>query len=530
MARRERTRLQSRQRNAADDAVVALHRYAQHRASQRNCEQRRIVIGVQPEIRNHLHFARQQHPRPCGRASRPLRRLAQPCDEFRLGLIVRNRSDPERLALLKVEDAQIRRRQFGRAKRQRVEHRLEIERRAANHLQHIRRRRLLRQRLFQIARSPLHLLEQPRILDGDHGLIGEGLDQIDDALRVDSGLRLRHHDDADEIVAALHWHAKRGAVLHGAAQIFGIIGIAKQIGDVLDFACQGDARGDRASAGGLRVGAHIGVEVIAPLALRKGVVVHGAVAPVPDRPICRAAQRDRRIDQRVQHRLRVEGRAIDRLQHIGGRRLLGEGFPRLAEPPCVLDGDDGLIGEGAEGGDLIFGERLPGPTRDDQRTDSALARDHRRIERRQAAVSYYSRAFVLRQACDLGEIGDMDRAPLGDRPAGGASRQRRGVRPPVALGEAASGCALHHVALDQIDRRAIGAEQALTGVQNGVEHRRGVRAGAADDAQHLSRRRLFASRRLEFAAQRIPFRRRLHILAKIVQGVLNPLSRARLHG
>ena len=43
----------------------------------------------------------------------------------------------------------------------------------------------------------LHLLEQPRVLDGDHRLVGEGLDQLD--LLVGEGLRLsgRTDDDAD---------------------------------------------------------------------------------------------------------------------------------------------------------------------------------------------------------------------------------------------------------------------------------------------------------------------------------------------
>ena len=31
----------------------------------------------------------------------------------------------------------------------------------------------------QLARARLHLLEQPRVLDGDDGLVGEGLEQLD---------------------------------------------------------------------------------------------------------------------------------------------------------------------------------------------------------------------------------------------------------------------------------------------------------------------------------------------------------------
>ena len=40
-------------------------------------------------------------------------------------------------------------------------------------------RGLLLQRLGQLAVARLHLLEQPHVLDGDHRLVGEGLEQLD---------------------------------------------------------------------------------------------------------------------------------------------------------------------------------------------------------------------------------------------------------------------------------------------------------------------------------------------------------------
>ena len=40
----------------------------------------------------------------------------------------------------------------------------------------------------------------------------------------------------------------------------------------------------------------------------------------------RLAKPGRRFDQRVQHRLQVEGRAADYFQHVGGGSLLLEGF------------------------------------------------------------------------------------------------------------------------------------------------------------------------------------------------------------
>ena len=60
-----------------------------------------------------------------------------------------------------------------------VEDRLHFGWRTADNIEHLARRSLLLQRFLQLARSRLHLLEQPRVLDGDHGLVGEGLEQID---------------------------------------------------------------------------------------------------------------------------------------------------------------------------------------------------------------------------------------------------------------------------------------------------------------------------------------------------------------
>ena len=46
-------------------------------------------------------------------------------------------------------------------------------------LQHLGGRGLLLQRLGQVARARLHLVEQPHVLDRDHRLVGEGGDQLD---------------------------------------------------------------------------------------------------------------------------------------------------------------------------------------------------------------------------------------------------------------------------------------------------------------------------------------------------------------
>ena len=60
-----------------------------------------------------------------------------------------------------------------------LEHRLQLARRARDHAQHLGGRGLLLQRLGQLARARLHLVEQPHVLDRDHRLVGEGGHQLD---------------------------------------------------------------------------------------------------------------------------------------------------------------------------------------------------------------------------------------------------------------------------------------------------------------------------------------------------------------
>ena len=62
-----------------------------------------------------------------------------------------------------------------------IQHRLNIRRRAGDNTQDFTRRCLLLQRF-------LEFLEQPHILDGDHGLVGEGFQQLD--LRRGEGAHL----------------------------------------------------------------------------------------------------------------------------------------------------------------------------------------------------------------------------------------------------------------------------------------------------------------------------------------------------
>ena len=64
-----------------------------------------------------------------------------------------------------------------------------VGRRAADDIEHFRNRGLVFERLRQFLRPRLLGLEQARVLDGDDGLVGEGLDEGDLARREWAGAR-----------------------------------------------------------------------------------------------------------------------------------------------------------------------------------------------------------------------------------------------------------------------------------------------------------------------------------------------------
>src|SRR5262249_1115515 len=86
----------------------------------------------------------------------------------------------------------------------------QFARRAGNDSQHLRGRGLLLQRLAQIVRTLAQLVEQAAVLDGDDGLGGEVLDQLD--LLVGEGANLLAVNDnaAHQLLLSQHRYGKYG--------------------------------------------------------------------------------------------------------------------------------------------------------------------------------------------------------------------------------------------------------------------------------------------------------------------------------
>ena len=78
-----------------------------------------------------------------------------------------------------------------------LEDRPDIGRRGSDNLEDIAAAGLISQRLAEIARARLYLVEQLHIADGDHGLVGKGLQQLDVMGRECAGLLAGDADQSD---------------------------------------------------------------------------------------------------------------------------------------------------------------------------------------------------------------------------------------------------------------------------------------------------------------------------------------------
>src|SRR6516164_6390533 len=70
-----------------------------------------------------------------------------------------------------------------------------------------------------------------------------------------------------------------------------------------------------------------------------------------------AAEARRRLHQRLEHRLEVDGGAADDLEYVSGRGLLLQGLARLGNQPGILHRDDRRGCEIFKQRDLFVGER-----------------------------------------------------------------------------------------------------------------------------------------------------------------------------
>jgi hypothetical protein len=104
------------------------------------------------------------------------------------------------------QHARVRPHQSNDAGHNRVEHRLDIRLRAADDAQNVAGGGLRLQRRGQLAIARLEFSEEADVLDGDDGLVGEGLEQFDFAFVVGLHVRSRDSDRPNYRTISSHGH------------------------------------------------------------------------------------------------------------------------------------------------------------------------------------------------------------------------------------------------------------------------------------------------------------------------------------
>ena len=162
-------------------------------------------------------------------------------------------------------------------------------------------------------------------------------------------------------------------------------------------------------------------------AVTRGQVMDAALTAENECTFGRAQAR-RRLHERVEHGLQVEGRAADDLEHVGGRGLLLQRFTQvfrarlhLFEQPHVLDRDDSLVGEGLKQLDMMVGKRAGLCARDADLPDRhAIAHQGRK---QHAAITAQTR-YIANAGFKFG-IDDLRGLALADQ----FKRRKFGKRP-----------------------------------------------------------------------------------------------------
>src|SRR5215813_3364204 len=95
-------------------------------------------------------------------------------------------------------------------------------------------------RLREFACACLHLVEQAHVLDGDDGLVGKGLDQLDLLVAERPKYRSEKNEGSTKFVAPKHRHAEHRPQWEDVLRAEGIFGISSHICDMDGAALQSD--------------------------------------------------------------------------------------------------------------------------------------------------------------------------------------------------------------------------------------------------------------------------------------------------
>src|SRR5262245_46616008 len=165
-------------------------------------------------------------------------RTERPGPRFNVsGRHVVERHSAKTVSVIQIEHAELGSADACRALQHGFEYRFEVSRRGGNDLQDIGRRSLPLERLTQIIGALAQLVKQARVLDGDDGLRGEVLDQLDLLLAERAYLLAVDADHADQFVVLEHRDDEESAnsgLFNPRDHERITIGIGFQLPDVVD--------------------------------------------------------------------------------------------------------------------------------------------------------------------------------------------------------------------------------------------------------------------------------------------------------
>ena len=359
------------------------------------------------------------------------------------------------------------------------------------------------QRFREVAVARPQFLEQAHVLDGDHRLIGEGLEQRDVRVGERPGLFTRDGNGPDRATVSQHGHGQYAPEAQRPLKnLRGRLSDVRDMdnGAVQDSPPDGDVCRRWPRKCPLRDLERLRVEVgVSDEVHRLAVVAEETAEQAVAQPV-------RALDDGVEHRLDVGGRTGDDAQDLGGGGLLRERLgevavarPQLLEQADVLDGDDRLIREGSEQVDLPVREGRGRFARDRDQAEGDVPPHHRHHEA--SAVAPQPGEFDLLRAGlrVVLDVGQMEDAALADHARGvipGRERDRE-LRPeplePLRADAVRRGHP-QHVPLDHEHHAAQGPAYPDAAAGDPLEDRLRVGRRGPDDPQDLGRGRLLLQR------------------------------------
>src|SRR5262245_10735525 len=214
------------------------------------------------------------------------------------------------------------------------------------------------------------------------------------------------------------------------------------------------------------------------------------------------AQPHRGFNQRVEHRLQIERRAADDLEHISGGGLLLQRLAQLVEQARVLYGDDGLLSEVAQELDMLVTEWFDLLAEYQDRADELIILKHRHSNYRPitALVDATNQKWI---PLDVGprrlDVGDVSRLFRDGNTTKGRIRGRSnkwivfaslGIRGCRAVHRNDAKC----VSFAEIQIPELSVADARRVLQHQLEHGLQIAREAAEDLQHLGSSRLLLQR------------------------------------